>query len=32
MCGINGFNWKDEYIIEKMNSSLRHRGPDDEGI
>ena len=32
MCGINGFNWKDKYIIEKMNSSLRHRGPDDEGI
>ena len=32
MCGINGFNWNDEYIIEKMNSSLRHRGPDDEGI
>lgn len=31
MCGINGFNWKDEYLIEKMNSSLRHRGPDDEG-
>jgi len=32
MCGINGFNWKDEYLIKKMNSSLRHRGPDDEGI
>jgi len=32
MCGINGFNWKDEYLIERMNSSLRHRGPDDEGV
>ena len=32
MCGINGFNWKDEYIIEKMNHRLKHRGPDDEGI
>ncbi len=32
MCGINGFNWKDEYKIEKMNSRLKHRGPDDEGI
>ncbi len=32
MCGINGFNWKNEYLIEKMNSSLKHRGPDDEGI
>ena len=32
MCGINGFNWKDEYIIKKMNSRLKHRGPDDEGV
>lgn len=32
MCGINGFNWKDEYIIKKMNVKLKHRGPDDEGV
>ena len=30
MCGINGFTWKDELLIEKMNQSLRHRGPDDQ--
>jgi asparagine synthase (glutamine-hydrolysing) len=30
MCGINGFTWKDEPLIEKMNQSLRHRGPDDQ--
>ncbi len=32
MCGINGFNWKDEVLIKKMNESIKHRGPDDEGI
>ena len=32
MCGINGFTWKDESLIEKMNHSLRHRGPDDQNI
>lgn len=31
MCGINGFNWIDEYLIQKMNNALIHRGPDDEG-
>lgn len=31
MCGINGFNWKDEQLICKMNSVLKQRGPDDEG-
>jgi len=31
MCGINGFNWKDEELIKKMNERIRHRGPDDEG-
>lgn len=30
MCGINGFTWKDEELIEKMNEALKHRGPDDE--
>jgi len=32
MCGINGFNFVDKKLIEKMNVSLQHRGPDDEGI
>ena len=32
MCGINGFNWNDQSQIQSMNCTLRHRGPDDEGI
>lgn len=32
MCGISGFNWKDEGKIKTMVSSLDHRGPDAEGI
>ncbi len=32
MCGINGFNWRDEALIKKMNASIKHRGPDDEGV
>ncbi|WP_082871977.1 asparagine synthase (glutamine-hydrolyzing) [Thermococcus piezophilus] len=32
MCGINGFSWSDESLINKMNASIRHRGPDDEGV
>lgn len=32
MCGINGFNWKDRELIEKMNSRIIHRGPDHQGI
>lgn len=28
MCGINGFNWRDEELIKGMNSTLSHRGPD----
>jgi len=31
MCGITGFNWKDELLIKKATSTLTHRGPDDEG-
>lgn len=31
MCGINGFNWIDENLIQKMNNALIHRGPDDNG-
>lgn len=32
MCGIAGFNWKDEALGRKMNACLSHRGPDAEGI
>lgn len=28
MCGINGFNFNDSSLIIKMNSLLKHRGPD----
>lgn len=32
MCGISGFNWKDENKIATMVKSLAHRGPDASGI
>lgn len=32
MCAINGFNFKDEGLIQKMNQATKHRGPDDSGI
>ena len=28
MCGINGFNFKDDELIVKMSSYTRSRGPD----
>lgn len=31
MCGINGFTWADGPLVDRMNRSLRHRGPDDQG-
>jgi asparagine synthase (glutamine-hydrolysing) len=31
MCGICGFNWADERLIERMKARLVHRGPDDHG-
>jgi asparagine synthase (glutamine-hydrolysing) len=31
MCGISGFNWKDESLIKSMMNSMTHRGPDDSG-
>lgn len=31
MCGINGFTWRDEALLEKMNGATRHRGPDGTG-
>jgi asparagine synthase (glutamine-hydrolysing) len=32
MCGIAGFSWLDETLIQNMTDALRHRGPDDEGV
>lgn len=32
MCGISGFNFKDEKLIRAMVQSLEHRGPDDQGF
>lgn len=32
MCGICGFNWKDEELIQRMNDQIVHRGPDQDGI
>jgi asparagine synthase (glutamine-hydrolysing) len=31
MCGICGFNWADETLVEQMKGLLVHRGPDDHG-
>ena len=32
MCSINGFTWKDETLIRRMNDVTKHRGPDGTGI
>ena len=32
MCGICGFNWKDEALARKMAARITHRGPDQEGV
>jgi asparagine synthase (glutamine-hydrolysing) len=32
MCGINGFNFLDNMLIQQMNDAIKHRGPDDSGI
>jgi len=32
MCGINGFNFLNDRLIEQMNDAVKHRGPDDSGI
>lgn len=32
MCGINGFNFNDHGLIEKMVQTTRHRGPDGSGF
>jgi len=31
MCGIAGFNFKDQRLIEAMAEAMKHRGPDDRG-
>ncbi|MCQ6963392.1 asparagine synthase (glutamine-hydrolyzing) [Methanolobus chelungpuianus] len=30
MCGVTGFNWKNERLLHKMGEAIRHRGPDSE--
>jgi len=32
MCGICGFNWNDEKLIQKMVQKIHHRGPDANGV
>jgi asparagine synthase (glutamine-hydrolysing) len=32
MCGINGFNFRDQALIEAMVKKTHHRGPDDSGV
>ncbi|TSC64205.1 MAG: asparagine synthase (glutamine-hydrolysing), partial [Parcubacteria group bacterium Gr01-1014_106] len=32
MCGINGFNLRDEALVKLMNERTRHRGPDGTGV
>jgi asparagine synthase (glutamine-hydrolysing) len=32
MCGICGFNWKDEPLARRMAETIAHRGPDQEGF
>src|SRR3989344_1812734 len=32
MCAINGFNWEDRKLGEKMNAVTSHRGPDGTGV
>lgn len=31
MCGICGFNWKDEALVKRMVATIKHRGPDARG-
>ncbi|MBE3092193.1 MAG: asparagine synthase (glutamine-hydrolyzing) [Chloroflexi bacterium] len=32
MCGICGFNWNDEKLIQRMVQKIHHRGPDSNGV
>src|SRR5215475_6980513 len=31
MCGICGFNWEDQPLLERMKATIQHRGPDGHG-
>lgn len=31
MCGISGFNWENQKLINQMKTKIVHRGPDDNG-
>jgi asparagine synthase (glutamine-hydrolysing) len=31
MCGICGFSWADQQLLERMKRTLKHRGPDADG-
>ncbi len=32
MCGICGFNWKDDSLVSRMVQKIHHRGPDAQGF
>ncbi|MBN2301625.1 MAG: asparagine synthase (glutamine-hydrolyzing) [Lentisphaerae bacterium] len=32
MCGICGFNWKDDNLVARMTDTMIHRGPDQQGV
>lgn len=32
MCSINGFTWRDEELVRRMNTITAHRGPDGTGV
>ncbi len=32
MCGIAGFNWKDQALAQAMGHEIAHRGPDQQGV
>ena len=32
MCSINGFTWRDDALIRRMNTVTAHRGPDGTGV
>ncbi len=32
MCSINGFTWRDETLVRRMNTVTKHRGPDGTGV
>lgn len=32
MCAINGYTWKDDVALTRMNQATKHRGPDGTGV